>query len=141
MSQHFKGDKQQFSSKFRETLFNQRGNQNENVLFNQTQGIIEQQRKIPRPMDAMYDETGGISNERNKQDEKTQSLIERMFKVVDKKLTLPEFGGIMEDALKSSIFGVFGKTFKHFQQTNQKFAEKEKSYLNYFNGSDILSDD
>ena len=40
--------------------------------------------------------------------------MEKMFRVVDKKLTLPEFGGIMEDALKSYIFGVFGKTFKYF---------------------------
>ena len=48
-----------------------------------------------------------------------------MFRVVDKKLTLPEFGGIVEDSLKCSIFGVFGKTFKKFKSELVRDKEKE----------------
>lgn len=69
---------------------------------------------------------------------KTLTLVEKMFKVVEKKLQNPQVG---EESLKSSIFGVFGQNFKMFKTIYQKDEEKEKSYLNYFNGSDILSDD
>ena len=47
-----------------------------------------------------------------KKDLKTLTLVEKMFKVVEKKLQQPEVG---EESLKSSIFGVFGQNFKMFK--------------------------
>jgi len=37
-----------------------------------------------------------------------------MFRVVEKKLQMPEFGGIVEESLNCSIFGIFGKQYKLF---------------------------
>ena len=40
--------------------------------------------------------------------------VEKMLRAVEKKLQMPEFGGIVEESLKCSIFGIFGKNFKTF---------------------------
>ena len=43
------------------------------------------------------------------------TLVDKLFKAVEKKLQVPEFPGIVEEALKCSIFGQFGKTFNLFE--------------------------
>jgi len=53
---------------------------------------------------------------------------------------MPEFGGIVEESLKCSIFGIFGKNFKHFQQQHDK-DDKKDAYLNFFANSEILTED
>lgn len=53
---------------------------------------------------------------------------------------MPEFGGIVEESLKCSIFGIFGKNFKHFQQQHDK-DDKKDAYLNFFPNSEILTED
>jgi hypothetical protein len=42
------------------------------------------------------------------------SHVDKLFKSVEKKLSMPEYGGIVDEALKCSIFGQFGKNFKLF---------------------------
>ena len=62
-----------------------------------------------------------------------------MFRVVEKKLQMPEFGGIVEESLNCSIFGIFGKQYKLFQSKLQK--EEKHNYLNFFSQSEILTED
>lgn len=42
------------------------------------------------------------------------SLVDKLFKSVEKRLQMPEHGGIVDDALKCSVFGQFGKNFRYF---------------------------
>jgi hypothetical protein len=63
-----------------------------------------------------------------------------MFRVVEKKLSMPEYNGIVEESLKCSIFGVFGKQFKMFQE-QMRDDRSNNSYLNHFAASDILTDE
>jgi hypothetical protein len=41
-------------------------------------------------------------------------LVDKLFKSVEKRLQTPEYGGIVEDALKCSVFGQFGKNYRLF---------------------------
>jgi hypothetical protein len=63
-----------------------------------------------------------------------------MFRVVEKKLSMPEYNGIVEESLKCSIFGVFGKQFKMYQE-QMRDDRNNTSYLNHFSSSDILTDE
>jgi hypothetical protein len=64
-----------------------------------------------------------------------------MLKAVENKLKMPEFGGIVEESLKCSIFGIFGKNFKKFQDYHNTDKVKQDAYLNFFSNSEILSDE
>jgi hypothetical protein len=60
-----------------------------------------------------------LKNEKSISDNKKTKInkietIEKLFKQVDKKLKVPEFGGIVEEAIECSIFGVFGRNYKNF---------------------------
>lgn len=49
--------------------------------------------------------------EEKKSSTEMSTLVDKLFKSVEKKLNIPEFGGIVDEALKCSVFGQFGKNF------------------------------
>ena len=53
---------------------------------------------------------------------------------------MPEFVGIVEESLKCSIFGIFGKNFSTFQQQQIKGPKYDKVF-NVFGNSDILAEE
>lgn len=43
--------------------------------------------------------------EEKKTNTEMAKLVDKLFKSVEKKLQMPEFGGIVDEALKCSVFG------------------------------------
>lgn len=78
-------------------------------------------------------------NEEKKSNPEMAALVDKLFKSVEKKMQVPEFGGIVEEALKCSIFGEFGKTFKEFLKHNTN--DSKQPYLDFFRESNILVED
>lgn len=101
------------------------------------------QSNIPHSFGNVYDESGGLTDkDRHLKGAGTEAVnsIDRMFKAIEKKLRMREFGGIVEESLKSSVFGQFSKNYKLFQ--NQIGNEhKKEQFLNFFSNSEILTDE
>lgn len=82
------------------------------------------------PLEELHDEDGQILGPKgitkptlnDKTARESHNQVENLFSSIDKKLEKMKFGGIIEDSLKNSIFGVFGDNYgKHRERGDNKF--------------------
>ena len=53
---------------------------------------------------------------------------------------MPDFTGIVEDSLKSQVFGVFGQNYKRYMQQHDRDDKYKDKFYNYFNESEIFNE-
>lgn len=129
-----------YTTKFRETLFNMHNRMEDTTLFRQNHEIMQLQSKNPQTIRILDTQQSTMhDHEEKKSSPEMAALVDKLFKSVEKKLQVPEFGGIVEEALKCSIFGEFGKTFKEFLKHNTN--DSKQPYLDFFRESNILVED
>jgi hypothetical protein len=86
----------------------------DSTLFQQNQAIMELQSKNPSTLRTVDQRELGLHEEEKRSNPEMAQLVDKLFKSVEKRLQVPEFGGIVDEALKCSVFGQFGKTFRMF---------------------------
>ena len=64
--------------------------------------------------------------------------VEKMFRAVERKLQKPDFTGIVDDALKCQVFGVFGKHYRWYME--QHDGKQMDKFYNYFSDSEIFAE-